>query len=267
MTKEQNSEPEVLVNEVVVRENGDRSFLAIAIITAAVIVSGTLLYVSGPRNTATTPASSTSTATVVAALPDFPTSLSYPQTKVGDHIVLGNPNAQVTLEEYGDYQCTFCGKFFSETEPLIRQNYVATGKIKVVFKNLIVVDNFVSGGHESHDAALAASCAADQGKFWEYSDAIFTVESKDGRENSGNLTRDLFMRITGKFGMDQGQFAICYDSQKYNTLISSDNKEAAANFKELSTPSFIINGATMQGAAPYSAFKQVIDAALVKAGK
>ncbi len=256
------------MNEVVVEQKSDRNFLAIAIVTAAVIISGTLLYLFGSKNTAnTTPTASVNTVSTTAALPDFPTSVSYPQTKVGDDVVLGSPSAPVTLEEYGDYQCPFCAKFFSEAEPLIRQNYVATGKVKMVYKNMIVIDSFVAGGHESHDAALAASCAMDQGKFWEYSDAIFTVEGKDGRENSGNLTRDLFMQIAGKLGMNQSQFGTCYDSQKYADLVSNDQKEASANFKQFSTPSFLINGSVFQGAAPYAAFEQVINAALTKAGK
>lgn len=267
MPKEQNSEPEILVNEVVVEEKSDRNFLAIAIITAAVVVSGTLLYVFGPKNTTgTTPTASVNTAVTASALPDFSTSLSYPQTKAGDHVVLGSASAPVTFEEYGDYQCPYCARFFEQTESLIRQNYVATGKVKIVFKNMIVIDNFAAGGHESRDSALAASCAMDQNKFWEYHDALFTVEGKDGRENSGNLTRDLFMQIAGKLGMNQSQFAACYDSQKYGSLVSSDQKDASANFKQFSTPSFLVNGNILQGAAPYTAFEQAINAALAKAG-
>jgi protein-disulfide isomerase len=274
MSEKQNLEEKAPADKAKVEEKAleknNRNFLAISIITAAVIVSGTLLYVFGPKNAANiTPTSltNTNTATTLSTLPDFATSLPYPQTKVGDHIVLGNPNAPVTIEEYADYQCTFCNKFFNETELQIRQNYIASGKAKMIYKGLAIIDSYVPGGHESRDATLAASCAADQSKFWEYSDAIFTVESKEGREDSGNLTRDLFIQIADKLGMDKNQFTSCLDSQKYGSLIAADNEDAMKVFNnKIGTPSFVINGTVIVGAQPYSVFSKVIDAALAKAG-
>jgi len=266
MDKEQNKtqspEPEIVINEVneniVVERKGSRDFLAISILVAAVIISGTLFYLFGSKNAANL---STGANTTVSALPDFATSIPYTQTRVGDRVVLGDPNAPVTITEYSDYQCTYCGKFFNETEPLIFQNYVATGKVKFISKNLIVI------GNESVNSAMAASCAMDQNKFWEYRDALFTVESKDGEENSGNLTKDLFMRIADKLGMDKNQFASCYDSKKYSALIASDVSDAQAQLKRISTPSFFINGTLVEGAAPYANFESVINNEIAKANK
>lgn len=111
-------------------------------------------------------------------------------------VVLGDPKAPVTLIEYGDYQCPFCGRFFKDTEPLIRENYIKTGKVKMVFRN------FQFLGSESVSAAEAAECAKDQGKFWAYHDALYTTELNDGKENNGNLTRELFIDLAKSTGLD-----------------------------------------------------------------
>jgi protein-disulfide isomerase len=200
-------------------------------------------------------------------MPNFQTSLPYPETTQGNDVILGNPKAPVQLIEYGDYQCTFCNAYFNQTEPLIRQNYVATGKVSEVFKNLVVIDNFVQGGHESADSAEAASCAIDQNKFWEYHDAIYTFKTVNPGENAGNLTRDVFIQIATKLGMNISQFTTCYDSKKYSSLIASDIKEASSKFSQAATPSFLLNGTVVQGAEPFSAFQTLINAALKKVGQ
>ncbi len=258
---------EVISERATVNAGGSgNKFLAISIIVAALLVSGTLVYLFSPgrANVGQTGGEASSTA---AVMPNFPTSLPYPQTRKGNEVILGNPNAPVQMIEYGDYQCTYCNAYFNQTEPLIRQNYVADGKVSEVFKNLVVIDNFVPGGHESFDSALAASCAMDQNKFWEYHDAIYIFKTVNPGENAGNLTRDVFIQIATKLGMDVNQFASCLDSQKYSDLITNDIKDASASFKQLATPSFLINGQSIQGADPYNVFQQVIDAALKKAGQ
>jgi|SRR3989344_403375 len=111
-------------------------------------------------------------------------------------VILGDPKAPVTLIEYGDYQCPFCSRFFKDTEPLIRKNYIETGKVKMVFRN------FQFLGSESVNAAQAAECAKDQGKFWVYHDALYAAELEDGRENNGNLKRELFIDLAKSAGLD-----------------------------------------------------------------
>ncbi|MEK6870150.1 MAG: thioredoxin domain-containing protein, partial [Thermoproteota archaeon] len=81
--------------------------------------------------------------------------------------ILGDPNAPITLVEFGDYQCFFCNKFFHDTEDSLLKNYVETGKVKVIFKDFTII------GADSIAAANAAHCASDQGKFWEYHDTLY----------------------------------------------------------------------------------------------
>src|SRR3989344_6874018 len=156
------------------------NFLAISILVAALIIAGTLIYVFGPGKGPGGQLNNTSDEEIAAA--------GRPPA-IGDDYVLGDANAPVTIIEFGDYQCPFCGRFFNQTEPQIRENYVKTGKVKFVYKDLIIIDGFVAGGQESKNAAMAANCAGEQGKFWEYHDLIFETEINDGAENNGNLNK------------------------------------------------------------------------------
>ena len=223
------------------------NFLAISILAAAVIVAGTLIYVFGPGKSQV--AGPTGGLEAPAGQPPV----------VGDDYVLGNADAPVTIIEFGDYQCPFCGRFFSQTEPQVRENYVKTGKAKFVYKDLIIIDNFVSGGQESTNAALAANCAGEQGKFWEYHDLLFEAEIKDGEENNGNLNKNLFLSLARNLKLNEGQFASCFDSKKYLAEVEGDTKEAEASLPQLSTPATFVNKELVSGAVPYEQFASVIE--------
>ena len=110
-------------------------------------------------------------------------------------VVLGDPAAPVTIIEYGDYQCPWCARFFDQIEPSLRANYIEPKKAKMVFRNF----QFLS--QESVDAAEAAECAKDQGKFWEFHDAIYKAELADGVEHNKNLNTDLFFQIATDIGL------------------------------------------------------------------
>lgn len=176
--------------------------------------------------------------------------------KIGSHdVILGDSKAPVTFIEYGDYQCPYCGKVFTQVEPQLRQEYITTGKVKMVYRN------FQFLGDESTNAGAAAECAKDQNKFWAYHDALYTAEIKDGKENSGNLNRNLFMKLAGDVGLDVPSFTSCYDSNKYVAQIKKEQADADA-IGVNSTPTNYINGQVVQGAQPYSVFKTAIEMAL-----
>ncbi len=214
------------------------NFLAISILVAALIVAGTLIYVFGP---ARGPVTDQEEETFIGEPP-----------MIGDDYVLGEAGAPITIIEFGDYQCPFCGRFFSQTEPQIREDYIKTGKAKLVYKDLAFL------GQESIDAALAANCAGEQNKFWEYHDLLFETEIKDGEENNGNLKRDLFLRLASQLGLGAGQFASCYDSRKYDDEVQGDLAEAN-NSSANATPTFFINNQIIQGAVPYNQFTEAIE--------
>ena len=229
-------------------ENQKDWFLPISVLIAAVLIAGAVVY-SGFKKTPATNTAPTE--------PDTEQISVKPQ--IGDDVVLGDPNAAVTFIEFGDYQCPFCGKFYKETEPLIRKNYIETGKVKMIYKD------FAFLGPESIFAAQAAECAKEQGKYWSYHDVLFEEEFKDGQENNGNLNREFFKEIALGLKMNSDEFLKCFDSEKYAAEVENDIKEAkAAMGQQASTPTSFINGEMVRGAQPYDVFSQAIDESLNK---
>ncbi len=235
------------------KEKSNSNFLPASILIAGVLIAGSVIYSAGKGAPNPTPPPSTGNNQQAAAPANLTEAL-----KIGNRdVILGDPKAPVTLIEYGDYQCPFCGKMFSQVEPQLREEYIKTGKVKMVYRN------FQFLGTESTNAGASAECAKDQGKFWAYHDELYKAEIADGKENSGNLNRALFVSLAGKAGLDANAFASCYDSNKYVAQVEKDKNDAGA-IGVNSTPTNYINGQMVQGAQPYSAFKSVIDIALQK---
>jgi protein-disulfide isomerase len=223
--------------EELANKNKDWSIPA-SIILAGIIIAGSVIYSTG----------------VISQEQRKGASAAPP---IGNAVVLGDPNAPVTMIEYGDFQCPFCLRFFLETEPQIVEKYVKTGKVKLVYKDYAFL------GPESVAAAEAAKCAGDQGKFWSYHDALFREEHKDGFENNGNLKRDLFLRLARELGMDEKQFASCVDERKYKSAVEAENAEAKS-YNVSGTPSFFVGERFIVGAQPFAQFEEAILAELNK---
>lgn len=248
--------PESVVEEVIINNNqtGDKKsdrFLAISIMISAVMISGSLLY---------SKTSAPSLAGVAPTLNDQnvpPAGQETAPTVLASDVVLGSANAPVTLIEFADYQCPFCGRFYSQIGLPLKEEYINSGKVKMVFRN------FQFLGPESLAAGSAAECAKDQGKFWEFHDAIFSAEIKDAQEHNGNLNRTLFMKIAGDLKLNTNTFATCVDSQKYDAKISAETQDAQ-KYGVNSTPTSFVNGTKVLGAQPYAQFKAMIDAALAR---
>jgi protein-disulfide isomerase len=230
-------------------------FLPISILIAAVLIAGAVCLAAFYKPAVTVP---TANPTVAGAgIPQVDTTAI---TKLSDRdAFLGNANAPVTIIEYGDYQCPFCGNFFSQTEPLIIANYVDTGKAKFVFRNLAFL------GPESTAAANAAECAEDQNKLWAYHDALYKAKVADaargGGEDDGFFSTTELTKLAQQVGLDISTFASCFSANKDANLVAQE-KSAASTAGINSTPVFLINGQVVQGAQPYSVFQAAIDAAL-----
>ncbi len=161
----------------------------------------------------------------------------------------GDPNAPVTMIEFGDFQCPFCGRYASDTDPQVEEQYVKTGKVRFGFVN------FAFLGSESTWAAEAAECASDQSKYWEYHDKLY---SSQGGENQGAFSKDNLKKFAQDLSLDTQTFNNCLDSGKYTSLIQSDT-QMSGSLGVQSTPTFVINGQTVVGAQPFSVFQQTID--------
>ena len=169
--------------------------------------------------------------------------------------ILGNPSAQITIVEFGDYQCHQCYNWFHNTKSTVFQNYVDTGKANFVFMDLAFL------GRDSPKAAQASYCAEDQGKYWEYHNQLYTAQESqidNGWANSERLKAFAF-----SLGLDMELFDSCLDSGKYTKRVQYNIAEAK-KLGASGTPTFFIVGPDGQqqklvGAQPYSVFKQVLD--------
>ncbi len=184
----------------------------------------------------------------------------------------GNPNAAVKLTVFSDYQCPYCREFWSTTEGQIIDAYVRTNKVQFIERSAgnWVSGNIGGGSTESQDAAMAAYCAADQNKFWEMNDALFTNVLG---ENAGSFTQKRLQAIAQNVGLDMNTFNSCFSSNKYLDQVNQDFKDAQAA-GITGTPFFLISYTvggqaktdTIDGAQPFSAFQQKLDADLAAAG-
>ena len=184
----------------------------------------------------------------------------------------GDPTAPIQIVEYGDFQCPHCDRFYTDTEPLLVEYFVKTGKIHFTYRS---AGNWVSNGSptpntESQDAAAAAYCAGDQNKFWEMHDALF-ANNRDV-ENQRSYTDRRLAAIAEKVGLNMDAFRECYNSGKYEDQVQQDLADAE-DAGISGTPYFVmtykVNGEvqteTLGGAQSITEFQQKIEAALLVA--
>jgi protein-disulfide isomerase len=191
-----------------------------------------------------------------------------------DHNSMGDPKAPIQIAEYADFQCPYCKQFFDSTEASLTDNFVATGKIYYTYHSAgnWVSQNIGGADTESQDSAAAAYCAADQGKFWEMHDALFT-NNRDA-ENQGSFSSKRLTAIAQSVGLDMTAYQSCYDKGTYKKQVQQDFTDATAAGIN-GTPFFVMTykvkgetkTETIDGAQPITAFQQKIEAALLIADK
>jgi len=169
--------------------------------------------------------------------------------------ILGSENAPITIVEFGDYQCEACYAWFHNTRDTLIDNYIETGKAKLIFVDLPFL------GRDSPTAAQASYCAEDQGQYWEYHTILYTFQ--DGHPDSGWADRDRLNSFAFSLDMNMDEFNECMDSSKYKKRVKANYDEAVKNGVQ-STPTFIIiseDGKKEQfsGAQPYSVFAATIE--------
>jgi protein-disulfide isomerase len=189
----------------------------------------------------------------------------------------GDPNALVKLTVFSDYQCPFCKNFWKDTEAQVIDAYVTPGKVFFIARSAgnFVSDNAnqASGGSdtESRDSAQAALCAADQNKFWQMNDALFT--NVLGEADGISFTPRRLQAIGQSVGLDMNAYNSCFATGKYASQADQDLQEAVKDGLS-GTPFFVISYTasgqaktdTIDGAQPFSVFQQKLDAALAASG-
>jgi protein-disulfide isomerase len=164
---------------------------------------------------------------------------------------MGDPTAPVTIYEYADFQCPACGIFARQYKPRIEEDYIKTGKARLVFKN------FAFLGQESLWAAEAAYCAAEQGGFWAYHDKLFANQRG---ENRGAFSKPNLVRFARELGLKTEDFQLCLDSGRYRQKVQDERREGEAQGVN-STPSFIVNGQLVRG-VDYLGLRELIERSL-----
>ena len=169
--------------------------------------------------------------------------------------ILGSESAPVTIIEFGDYQCEACYYWFHNTRATLIDNYIETGKAKLIFVDLPFL------GRHSPIAAEASYCAEDQGKYWEYHTMLYTFQ--DGPPDSGWADRDRLNSFAFSLDMNMDEFNDCIDSSKYAKRVKANYDEAVKNGVQ-QTPTFIIISQDgmkekFAGAQPYSVFAATIE--------
>lgn len=167
--------------------------------------------------------------------------------------LLGDNNAQITILEWGDYQCTFCYKFHQNTLDVLNEDFIKTGKVKLVFKD------FPLNGPDSVLAAEASYCAEDQGKYWEYHDELY---ENWGGERTGWVTRESVDRFASTVSLDLQEFNECLDERKYQNKVNAlydFGREIGID----ATPSFLVFNdekiIKIRGNQPLEVFLKTID--------
>ncbi|PIN90130.1 disulfide bond formation protein DsbA [Candidatus Pacearchaeota archaeon CG10_big_fil_rev_8_21_14_0_10_32_14] len=191
------------------------------------------------------------------------------KVSVDDDAVEGKANAPITIVEFSDYQCPFCRKFWTETLPSIRKDYVDTGKVKIVYRDfpLSSLHPMAQKTAEATECVRDAAGGKGDAAYFKFHDKIFEEQNilDSGTKNgavtkTATYTNDDLKKWAKDLDYDIGS---CLDSGKYASEVQKDEQDGQS-YGVQGTPAFFVNGQLLSGAQPYSAFKQVIDAQLAK---
>lgn len=176
------------------------------------------------------------------------------RTTIDNDPMLGSPSAPLTLVEFSDYQCPFCGRFFRDTYPIIKEVYIKTGKLRYVYRDFPLPSH-----KEAQKAHEAANCAGEQGKYWEMHDRIFG--------NQAQMQVPHLREYAEALGVNMPAFTACLDSGKYAEEIKKDIEDGTRAGVQ-GTPTFVlgqtqatgqVEGLIIRGAQPTDYFKKEID--------
>lgn len=174
------------------------------------------------------------------------------KVELGSLPILGEENAKISIVVFSDYQCPFCEGFFKNVEPILRNEYVKTGKAKIAWHD------FAFLGAESFLAAEAARCANDQGNFWQYHDVLF---NRQNGENQGTFSKENLKSFALELDLNQEEFDACLDSGKYTQAVKDDT-DYGKTIGVQGTPATFINGELIEGvdpSNPFARFKILLD--------
>jgi protein-disulfide isomerase len=203
----------------------DKKIIIIAVVLALILIGAGWYYSGNKPNP--NPAAVSNTATNTQGTPG---------------IILGDEKAAVIIEEYTNFLCSHCADFALQTLPKIEQNYIATGKVKMIIYVL-----------PPYELARAGYCANQAGKFLEFEDYIFNHQADIKQEQD-------VLDVAKNMGLSDS-FEQCYNSDAAKTA-GTDWYNKATESNVSGTPTFYVNGEQIIGAVPYEDFQKAIDSKL-----
>ena len=170
--------------------------------------------------------------------------------------IIGKTNAPITMVEFADFQCPFCGRFASDTFQQIVKNYVDTGKVKFVYKQYPLPFH-----PNAQPAAMASECATEQGKFWPMHDKLYATQTIWASQDATTVKKT-FKEYAVSLGLNAASFNSCLDSNKYSDKIQKESSEGS-QYGISGTPTFYIGNqkagyTQILGAQPLPSFEQMI---------
>ena len=180
---------------------------------------------------------------------------------IGNDPIIGNPDAPITIIEFSDFQCPFCARFHTQTLPLILEEYIEQGKVKLVFKEFPIQ----SIHPNALPASIAAECANDQNKFREMHDMLFEKQNDWNKLETVDAL-SMFSQYASGIQLDEELFDSCLTSGKHISEIKKDLDEGR-EYGVSGTPGFFVGNdqigfVELKGAQPFESFKKIIDAQL-----
>ncbi len=167
-----------------------------------------------------------------------------------DAMVLGDPEAAVTIVEFSDYECPFCAKYNLETFPMVKGELIDTGRVHYVFK-----DYPLAGLHpRAAQAHVAARCAGDQGAYWDMHARLFERQSEWSRSSDRG---DVLESFAADLGLETSSFAACLASGRWDAAVDADVAEGT-RLGVRGTPTFFVNGYPLVGAHPFEVIEEVV---------
>ena len=177
-----------------------------------------------------------------------------------DDPIKGNPDAEITIVEFSDFQCPFCARFYVQTLPLIEQEYLDTGKVNLVYRDfpLQIHANAVP-------AHIASECADEQGQFWEYHDVLFERQ-KEWESIPREDIATILIQYSEDLELDRDTFELCLGSNVMSLEIQKDYQDGV-KYGVRGTPAFFVGNeetgyVALSGAQPFEAFQRVIESKL-----
>lgn len=163
-----------------------------------------------------------------------------------DGLTLGSADAPLELEVFEDFQCPYCIRFTATMEPVIVDEFVATGKVRLVFRNYPIL------GTESEIAARASVCAAEQGRGWDLVLALFRLQAsanqvENEQLNVGRFERTRVLQLAASVGVDRAKLEVCMDAPRAaDAVVEQYTRGQALGVR--GTPSFALNGTLLTNA-------------------